>query len=382
MDDAHRLARDRNSSYQFFENQRRSTLKELIPSEVRHRLTFHLDECWFVHFSPSGEFLASAGLDHSIILWKDLMSPEPSVHMTLSFDRTVTQLGWSPDGQYLLVNHGYIPTNPDFSYQLRLIEVKTGETVFTRIQRKSTYTPIISDIAWFPDSQRFLAADDNGRYTIWNIHGDIVKEYTVPQEVASCYIKNIPGTENFVVSTVNNLLEFHSFEGGVHTTKKLGTLYQPTALSVSSKGRYVVVTERENDAMHRPANLIVYDLHSMTYLRSFEAQTFENKNFVIFPAFTGPNEEILSSGSENGKLHFWDIESGELIMVLEEHSKHSGCNSTSPVHPGMMASCSDDNHIIIWVTKELQNELQELDEKWFEKRRQLARPTIDIKKGW
>jgi WD40 repeat protein len=36
-------------------------------------LTFHLDECWFVHFSPSGEYLASIGLDQSIILWRDLM---------------------------------------------------------------------------------------------------------------------------------------------------------------------------------------------------------------------------------------------------------------------------------------------------------------------
>lgn len=35
-----------------------------------------------------------------------------------------------------------------------------------------------------------------------------------------------------------------------------------------------------------------------------------------------------------------------------------------------------------WVTKELQNELRDSDEKWMEERRKSARPTFDIKKGW
>lgn len=62
-----------NSTSQSYENQRRDKLRELVPDVVRHRLTFHLDECWFVHFSPSAQYLASAGLDFSVILWQDIM---------------------------------------------------------------------------------------------------------------------------------------------------------------------------------------------------------------------------------------------------------------------------------------------------------------------
>jgi WD40 repeat protein len=66
--------RERNNSTSLsYENQRRDALRELVPNVVRQRLTFHLDECWFVHFSPSAQYLASAGLDFSVILWQDVM---------------------------------------------------------------------------------------------------------------------------------------------------------------------------------------------------------------------------------------------------------------------------------------------------------------------
>ncbi|KAF9575267.1 hypothetical protein BGW38_008242, partial [Lunasporangiospora selenospora] len=48
------------------------TMRSLVPSEVRRRMSYHLDECWFVHFSPSGEYLASIGRDHNINLWQDM----------------------------------------------------------------------------------------------------------------------------------------------------------------------------------------------------------------------------------------------------------------------------------------------------------------------
>ncbi|KAF9091158.1 hypothetical protein BGX23_005425 [Mortierella sp. AD031] len=384
MDDAHNnnMTRDRNSTYQYFENQRRKALRDLVPSEPRHRLTFHLDECWFVHFSPSAEYLASIGLDHSIILWRDVMSPEPSIYKTLNFRRTVTHVSWSPDSKYLLINFGYDHTRPDSIYELQLVDIESGETLFTRSRQNSPNPSMTTDIAWFSDGQRFISTEDGGRFCIWNIKGDIVKEYTCNKAQSGKYIKNIPGSDNFVVLTQSMGLEVHSFEG-THARRILGAqVFSATALTVSKLGRYACVTVRDDTQMHRPAHIAMYDLKAMAYVRSFEAETFENNHFVILPTFVGPHEEILSAGSENGKLHFWDVETGDLITVLEEHSKHSGCMANNLVQPGMLASCSDDNHIIIWVTKELQNELLVEDEKWMEKQRQLARPAIDIKNGW
>lgn len=68
LDDIHRMKADA-----LLCQQRMSNLRAMVPQLVRRRLNYHLDECWFVHFSPSGEFLASIGLDQTIALWHDMM---------------------------------------------------------------------------------------------------------------------------------------------------------------------------------------------------------------------------------------------------------------------------------------------------------------------
>ncbi|KAF8920466.1 hypothetical protein BGZ58_004357, partial [Dissophora ornata] len=52
---------------------RLQALKEYIPTEIRCRLNFHLDECWFMNFSPTGEYMMSTSLDNSVILWVDYL---------------------------------------------------------------------------------------------------------------------------------------------------------------------------------------------------------------------------------------------------------------------------------------------------------------------
>jgi WD40 repeat protein len=56
-----------------FDTNRLTVLKESVPSEVRLRLSYHLDECWFVEFSPDGKWMASTGLDQAVIIWQDVL---------------------------------------------------------------------------------------------------------------------------------------------------------------------------------------------------------------------------------------------------------------------------------------------------------------------
>ena len=65
--------KNRNSLQMAFDTNRLAALKEFIPSEVRLRLSYHLDECWFVEFSPDGKWMASTGLDQSVIIWQDVL---------------------------------------------------------------------------------------------------------------------------------------------------------------------------------------------------------------------------------------------------------------------------------------------------------------------
>lgn len=94
-------------------------------------------------------------------------TPEPSIFRTINFKRSISHVTWSPDSKYLLLNLGYDGWHKDFIYELQVVEIETGEFLFTRPSQDSTCNTIVSDVAWFPDSQRFLYTDDRGRLSIY-----------------------------------------------------------------------------------------------------------------------------------------------------------------------------------------------------------------------
>ncbi|KAF9409316.1 hypothetical protein BGZ94_001996 [Podila epigama] len=373
--------RHSSNLYAIYDPARLASLREIVPTEVRHRLSFHLDECWFVNFSPSGEYLASTGRDHSILIWAGVNTPEPTVYRSIQFARTVTQIEWSPDSKYLLVNLGFDVDNvgllvPEF----KVYQVATGDVILTRRHQNNGRDIHVKDIGWFPDSKRFVTAPESGPVTVWNLDGEIVFEAT--DDGNPVYkLEMIPGQELAVVVTSENAIEIIAFDGKTPSIRVDQLADKPPSLTVSDNASYIAVTMKGDPSLCRLAQVLVYDLPSQRFIKALEADTYVDEQFVIKAAFWGPRQELVCAGSETGKLHFWDIESAELISVLDEHSQHCGWLSFNIAVPGMMASCSDDNHIIIWVTKDLSRTLQDEDDAWIEQHT-VVRPPLNIKNGW
>ncbi|KAF9102191.1 hypothetical protein BGX29_004860 [Mortierella sp. GBA35] len=381
-------ASHRNSLQMAFDINRLAALKESVPSEVRLRLSYHLDECWFVQFSPDGKFMASTGLDQSIILWQDVTTLEPTIHKTLQFPQSITHVHWSPDSKYLLVNLGFDSVMPTYAPEINIIEVATGETVLTRRHSNGSRVVHANACGWMDDSRRFVTAPTGeGVIYIWNLEGEIVKEIDIDLEADGQSnvqaMVMIRGQDAAVISDSQHKIRIISLDGG--ESRYIDRMVaHPSAMVLSPDGQYLAIAMRGSEEVCRMAQVLVYDFKTLKFLRALEAETYVNERFVIRPSFCGPNGEILGTGSENGIVHSWDLESGELIMTLEEHSKHCGWVDMHPQLAGLMATCSDDNHIILWTTKDLSRALQDEDEKWVESNRQKAvgQLPLNIKKGW
>jgi len=100
------------------------------------------------------------------LLLTNKQSPEPSICKTFNFERPITHVTWSPDSKYLLVNLGYYIYRPDAVYELHLIDVELGETIFVWSQGDTSQLSVANDVAWFPDSERFIAALNTGKFVI------------------------------------------------------------------------------------------------------------------------------------------------------------------------------------------------------------------------
>ncbi|KAG0023317.1 hypothetical protein BGZ82_010765, partial [Podila clonocystis] len=306
-------------------------------------------------------------------------TPEPTVHQSIQFQRTVTQIEWSSDSKYLLINMGLdINTVGLLVPECKVYEVATGEVILTRRHQSDNHDIHVNDITWF-DATRFVTAPETGPVTVWNIEGDVVHQADIGEK-SIWRLRMIPGQERAVAVTSDNTVVIISFDG---TPPKLVDQLsdKPVGLAVSDNASYFAINTKGEASLWRPAQVLVYDLQSLTFMRAMEADSYVDDTFVIMPTFCGPDYEMVCAGSETGKLHFWDVQSGELIAVLDEHSQHSGWMDFNIAMPGMMASCSDDNHIIIWVTKDLSRSLQDEDDLWIEQHTVIS-PPLNIKNGW
>ncbi|KAF9130893.1 hypothetical protein BGX30_013312 [Mortierella sp. GBA39] len=336
-----------------FDTNRLAALKEFIPSEVRLRLSYHLDECWFVEFSPDGKWMASSGLDQSLIIWQDVLSLEPTVWKTVRYGRSITHAHWSPDSKHLLVNLGFDPITPIYTPEMSVIDVATGETILTRKHHNGTRDIHALAVGWMDDSQHFVSAPSNGEIYIWNLKGEIIREMEIDSEVVGKESNVIVeamimarGQNTAIIADSQNKIRVIDLETGeCRFLDRMVTV--PSAMTLSGDGQYLAIAMRGSEEVCRVAQVLVYNFKTLTFLRALEADTYLNGKFVIRPSFCGPHNEIVAAGSENGMVHFWDLETGEVMMTREEHSKHCGWTDMHAHLPGLMATCSDDNHIIL-----------------------------------
>ncbi|KAF9922035.1 WD repeat-containing protein 26 [Linnemannia zychae] len=380
-------ANNRKSFQMAFDTNRLVALREFVPSEVRLRLTYHLDECWFAQFSPDGKMMASTGLDQSIIIWQNVLTLEPTVLRTFQFARSITHVHWSPDSTRLLVNLGFDPVVPTYTYEINIYDVLTGEMILSRKHTNGDRDVHAFAVGWMGDSKHFVTAPSDGQIFIWNIQGEIIKTIDIDEDpqiqthVEAMHM--IPGQNAAVIT--DNLFKVRVISLDDEKSKYVDRMASnPSSMVLSPSQKYLAISIRESAEVCRPSQILIYDFKKLKFLRALEADTYINKNFVIHASFTGPNDEILATGSENGIVHFWDIESGELILERGEHSQHCGWTEMHPTLPGLMASCSDDNHIILWTTKDLCRALQDEDDKWMElsRKKTVGQLPVNLKKGW
>lgn len=149
--------------------------REVFPSVTTHVLAEHTDEVWVVEWSPDGNYLASGGKDHLVIIWK--IEPTPTracekVRILKGHDDPVSALAWSPDGTRL-VSAG--------ESTLVIWDPATGAKLHSL---PHAHEDMISQIVWSPDSSGFTTAAMDQKIVNWTRGGEIKSTFqTGPMRV-------------------------------------------------------------------------------------------------------------------------------------------------------------------------------------------------------
>nr|XP_058145039.1 WD repeat-containing protein 82-like [Dasypus novemcinctus] len=143
-----------------------------------------------------------------------------------------------------------------------------------------------------------------------------------------------------VNSELVKLYDLRSFDKGSFATFKVpcDRTCEWTGLKFSNDGKSILISTKGSF------------IHLIDAFRGVEMHRFggyaNSKGVALEASFT-PDSQFVMTGSEDGKIHIWNGESGEKIAVLD--GKHSGPINCLQFNPKFMTFASACCNVVFWL---------------------------------
>ncbi|KAF8756027.1 WD40 repeat-like protein [Rhizoctonia solani] len=270
-----------------------------------------------IAFSPDGSSIACGLSDGDLYI--RVLQPEARILGPLKgHTRHIHSVAFSPDGLYL--------ASGSWGDTIRIWDVRTGKMAGQPFDNHASY---VLSLCFSPDGSCLASSSSDGTVRIWDL-----KSGLTPPEPLSRHLRNLkciafsPNGVLVACGSADKTIRVYDAHTGQtvlgplegHTDEVDSIIFSPTALAYSPV---------------RVTALYAYGISPSAYLF-----------YQVFPRRT-----TVASGSENGDIHVWNAESGEL--VLGPLCGHRGTvrsldYSSKNTH---IASASADYTVRIWDTE-------------------------------
>ncbi|MBU0730090.1 MAG: caspase family protein [Proteobacteria bacterium] len=312
-------------------------------------------------FTADGKQLISASEDKTVRLW-DLATGETVQIFRAQIEPgpggKITCAALSPDNRYLAIaGAGYQKKQKRFA-PILIFEMESGNIIRTLAGHEDpsgskTVSSTILDLAFSPDGKKIVSASKDGSAKVWDFttgnHLATLKDH----KDAIFTVAFSPDGKHIVTgSDDNNLCLWDSANGrliktmsghsepvrtvaytpdgkilsgssdktvqlwaadGTHIKKIAKLKSRIRGISISPDGGTIVVG---NAARKEPFNCVSLKIPEGEKLSTFK----EHKSFAPATAIS-PDGLTAASGDNEGKVHLWDINTGNLIQTLEGNGR-------------------------------------------------------------
>lgn len=286
-----------------------------------HCLTGHTDWVKSVSVSPSGDQLASAGIDGTVRLWDLTQGVEQSCFT--NHRGAVLWVAFRPDGKML--------ASGGVDQSIRLQDAATGR----ELQRLLGHTDQVNSVVFNRDGTRLLSASHDRTLRLWDVATGQELACLQGHEEAVWNAAFLPEERQVVSCSRDRTLRVWSLASG----KVLQSLTKPTThvlcVAVAPEGQLVASGNAD-------ATLSVWDLDMGREVRVLMGHG-SRVTSVVFAAA----DQRLLSGSRDGTLALWDARTGIRLLSLEGHTNWITSVALSP--DGLRAiSGSTDTTVRVW----------------------------------
>jgi WD40 repeat protein/transcriptional regulator with XRE-family HTH domain len=265
------------------------TLWEVESSMPRGLLRGHRWIVYGLAWSPDGRRLASAGWDNAILFWEPATGACVQILRDLDHANTFFYgVAWSPDGERLA------------SGTILQGVLVWDRAVGSRRWLGSQLPPWIRRVAWSPDGTRLVGGGDDGSVYVWDTTAGMLQ-------------RQLAG----------------------HLGAVLSVAWSPDGRRLASGG-----------SGRGRGELFVWKADSGTDSGK-PLQIFEGHPGVVSALSWVPGGDVVVSGGSDGRLRWWEVQSGACVRVREAHQGTVQALKVSP-DGTRLASCGDDGAIWLW----------------------------------
>lgn len=312
--------------------------RQQFPCAVKHTLTDHCDEVWFLRFSHDGTKLATGSKDSTVIIW-DVTGQAPKQLKTFEGHAYgVGYLAWSPDDTYL------IACGPEDCSELWIWTVETGEL---KCRMSQSPDDSLTCCSWNPDGKRFYTGGNRGQFYQCDLDGNILDSWEgVRVNALQCQLDG----KTVLAADTHMRIRTYNFED-LSDRNLLQEDHAIMSFTISDDGRRALLNV-DSQGLH------LWDINDRMLVQKYQGVT--QGFYTIHSCFGGVNQDFLASGSEDNKVYVWHTSHEKPIAVLSGHTRTVNCVSWNPQVPSMLASASDDGTVRIWGPADsLDNDSQE-----------------------
>jgi len=314
-----------------------------------------------VSWSPNSRYIVSGCSDGNLRIWDGVKFKLPSKEnpfinpieclMEIIGNKThINSISWSYNFPYI------ISGGSDKILRIWKISIKnnSSECIAEFSEHKHSILDLSSNNLKNNNLQnRKIVSCDSNSIRIW----DISNFENIGQKYKILRIPNLSGIEKtswspngskivkcgdnnnlFIYDSKSGLLLFKTIENTIPTNTKI------KLISWSPGGKYI--------ACGSSNNLIIYNEDG-----SIKEKSLEHEKDITSLSWVSWNENIIASGCSDGCIYIWNIEEREPIFKSKKHTRKINELSWDP-DGYVLASCSDDNKLIIWKMSELNNSNQ------------------------
>lgn len=293
----------------------------------------HTAAVYSLSFDPSGQFLASASLDKSILLW-DVYKENKNYNQLLGHKNGVTQLCWASSGDHIY------SSSADKS--VAIWDAHKG----SRVRKYSEHTGIINCCATARDNPTLFASGSDDKlvhiYDTRSKYPTHTLYHAYP--ILSVALSN-DGTTAYTGGIDNVIRSFdlrkEEPEESLTLTGHQDTL---TGLALSPDNHFLLSNSMDNLLVQWDVRPFVRPTESR-WVNGFQGFRHGAEKVILRCAWS-PDQSMVACGSADRIVHVWDTLTTSHLYYLPGHKGSVNDVIFHPKEP-IIASCSSDKTIFL-----------------------------------